>query len=319
MAVGLDIAKQDFQAAVPGPDGRYRVRRFDQGEAGIKALRAWLKRHDALDAPIGLEATGVYSEPVAEALHKAGHPVSVINPARIKAYGRSELQRAKTDRVDAKLIARFVAAQRPALWAPPPAAVRELQALHQRLTALKTTAAQEHNRLETTAPAMQDSIHRVRAMLQDEIDKLTGRIRTHIQAHRSLRQPARLLRSIPGIAETVVLEILVRLPQLERCRNVRAWVAQAGVDPRIYESGTSIRARAHLSKRGDAALRKALYMPSLAAMRFNPVIRVFVQRLKERGKNGKVIACAAMRKLLHLIYGVLNTQKPFDPNLHLQA
>lgn len=319
MAVGLDIAKHDFQAAVPGPDGGYRVRRFDQGKAGIQALRAWLKRQDALDAPIGLEATGVYSEPVAEALYEAGHRVSVINPARIKAYGRSELQRAKTDRVDAKLIARFVAAQRPALRAPPPAAVRDLQALHQRLTALKRMAAQEHNRLETTAPDMQDSIRRVRATLQDEIDQFIRRIRAHIRAHRCLRRPARLLRSIPGIGEAVILEVLVRLPQLQRCRNVRAWVAYAGVDPRAYESGTSIRGRAHLSKRGDATLRQILYMPSLSAMQYNPVIQAFAQRLRERGKNGKVIACAVMRKLLHLIYGVLNTQKPFDPQPHLQA
>lgn len=319
MAVGLDIAKHDFQAAVPGPDGGYRVRRFDQGKAGIQALRAWLKRQDALDAPIGLEATGVYSEPVAEALHEAGHRVSVINPARIKAYGRSELQRAKTDRVDAKLIARFVAAQRPALWAPPPAAVRELQALHQRLIALETMASQEHNRLETTAPAMQASIHRVRATLHEEIDQLRRRIRAHIRAHRCLRRPARLLRSIPGVGDTVILEVLVRLPQIQRCRNVRAWVAFAGVDPRAFESGTSIRGRAQISKRGDARLRQVLYMPSLSAIQHNPVIRAFTDRLDEKGKNGKVIACAAMRKLLHLIYGVLNSEKPFDPQLHLQT
>lgn len=319
MAVGLDIAKQDFQAALPGPDGRYRVRRFDRDSAGFQALWAWLKRHDALKAPVGLEATGIYSAPVAEALYEQGLRVSVINPARIKAYGRSELQRAKTDRVDAKLIARFVAAQRPALWAPPPAAVRELQALHQRLRALQSTDRQEYNRLETTAPSLQDSIRRVRATLQEEIDQLIRRIRAHIRAHRCLRRPARLLRSIPGIGEAVILEVLVRLPQLERCRNVRAWVAYAGVDPRAYESGTSIRGRAHLSKRGDATLRQILYMPSLSAMQYNPVIQAFAQRLRERGKNGKVIACAVMRKLLHLIYGVLNSQKPFDPQAHLQA
>lgn len=319
MAVGLDIAKHDFQAALLSPDGRCRVHRFDQGAAGVQALRAWLRRHDALHAPIGMEATGVYSAPLAEALHAHGHRVSIINPARVKAYGRSELTRAKTDRVDARLIARFVAERRPAPWAPPPAAVRELQALHQRLVAVERMARQEHNRLETTAPAMQASIHRIRAALHDEIDQLKRAIRAHIRTHRCLRRPARLLRSIPGIGEAVVLEVLVRLPQIQRCRNVRAWVAQAGVDPRPYESGTSIQARAHLSKRGDATLRHALYMPSLCAMQHNPVIRAFVQRLRQRGKNGKAIACAAMRKLMHLIYGVLNSNKPFDPKLHLQT
>lgn len=319
MAVGLDIAKQDFQAAVLGADGRCRVRRFDQGRAGLRALRAWLERHNALKAPIGLEATGIYSAPVAEALYEHGHRVSVINPARIKAFGRSELQRAKTDRVDAKLIARFVADRRPAPWAPPPAAVRELQALHQRLQALQTMAGQEHNRLETTASLMQDSIRRIQAALHQEIAQIERRIRAHIRAHRCLRRPARLLRSIPGVGEAVIVEVLVRLPQLERCRNVRAWVAQAGVDPRPYQSGTSIQVRAHLSKCGDAHLRQALYMPSLSAMQHNPVVRAFAQRLRERGKNGKAIACAAMRKLLHLIYGVLNSQKPFDPQIHLQG
>lgn len=170
MAGRISMSKQDFQAALMVPDGRCRVRRFNQGGAGSQSLRAWIERQDVL------EATDIYSEPVAQVLYEHGQRVSFINPTRIKEFGRSELKRAKTDRVDAKLIARFMATQRPEPWVPSPAAVRDLQARDQRLRALQIMGRQEYNRPETTA-ALQESIHRVRVTVRDGIDQLTRHIR----------------------------------------------------------------------------------------------------------------------------------------------
>ena len=318
--LGIDIAKRKFDVALLRPDETIRSKVCANTADGHQALLAWLTRQH--DGPIHacLEATGTYGEALAETLVDAGHQVSVVNPAAIEAYGRSRLTRTKTDRTDARLIAHFCATQQPALWVPAPREVRELQAFVRRLEALEGMRTQERNRLaaEPAHAAVRTSIEQVIAVLEQEMALLRRRIHDHFDQHPGLRQQRDLLTSIPGIGETTAAILLAEFGPLTRFRAAAACAAFAGVVPRHGESGTSVHRKPVLSKVGAPALRKALFYPALVALRHNPVIAAFGQRLRAKGKHKMVVIGAAMRKLVHLAYGVIKTGKPFDADFVFQ-
>ena len=144
-----------------------------------------------------------------------------------------------------------------------------------------------------------------------EQQQLQQRLRAHLRAHPTLQQRCALLQSIPDIGECTALKLLAELPP---CRSARQAAAHAGLSPRQRDSGSSVRGKAHLSKTGNARLRKALYLPAVVAMRCNPILREFAQRLGGRGKPKMAVVGAVMRKLLHQAHGVLKHGQPFDPN-----
>jgi transposase len=150
------------------------------------------------------------------------------------------------------------------------------------------------------------------AYLDKEIEDLRKQIATHITDDPNLTTKRDLLKSIPGIGEATIAAILAELHMVERCDYVQKVVAFIGLAPRQFISGSSIKGKARLSKIGHARLRKALYMPGLVSIQCSPIIQAFYHRLKENGKNGKVIVCAIMRKLVHLIFGILKSGEPFD-------
>ncbi len=243
--------------------------------------------------------------------------VSVINPAAIKAYGQSRLSRTKTDKADATLIAQFCSERRPPQWQPLPVEIRELQAMVRRLDALLEMRQMEANRLEVTAAAgaVTESLVGHLAFLDDEIARTEELIRSHIGTHPGLREQRELLVSIPGIGDTTAAKLLGEIVDVKLYESARQLAAFAGLVPRLHESGSSVRRKARLSKSGAPRLRKALYFPAIVAMRHNPLVRVMSERLKKRGKCPMQIIGAAMRKLVHLAYGVLKSGKPFDPEL----
>jgi transposase len=245
--------------------------------------------------------------------------VSIVNPARIKGFAQSELLRTKNDKVDAGVIARFCDKMRPHLWTPLSPEIRTLQALVRRVDAVLVMRTQELNRVETACETVVSSVEEHIAYLDQEIKKLKKQIADHIKQHPELRTKRDLLRSIPGIGEATIAAILAELALFETCDRVQKVVAYIGLAPREFTSGSSIKGKPRLCKTGNARMRKALYMPSLVAMQYNPVIMSFSQRLLARGKNGKVIVCAVMRKLVHLIVGVLKSGRPFDPNVALRT
>jgi transposase len=175
----------------------------------------------------------------------------------------------------------------------------------------------EVNRLEagTSAEQVRDSLTEHIAFLDEEVKRTTALIRQHIDQHPTLREQRELLVTIPGIGETTAAKLLAEMLDVKLYKSARQLAAFAGLVPRLHESGTSIKRKARLSKIGAPRLRKALYFPAIAAIKYNPSIKALSVRLKERGLCPMQIIGAAMRKLVHLAYGVLKSGKPFDPTL----
>ena len=311
--LGIDIAKAKFVAALLRSDGKVRHKSCANTPSGFAELAAWLQRQQVIRVHATLEATGTYGEAVATWLHDAGHVVSVVNPSVIHAYGRTQLSRSKTDRIDAELIARFTASHQPAPWTPPALEIRQLQALVRRLDALQGMRTQELNRLAAgvTVADVRASIEAVVANLDAQIAHVHQLIRDHLDRHPGLRAQRELLTTIPGIGETTAAVLIAELFD-KRYASARQAAAFAGLVPRLVESGT-LRGRSRLSKIGPGRVRKALYLPAVTALRWNPTIRAVRARLHAAGKPPMVIIGAALRKLIHLAYGVLKSGRAYQP------
>ena len=317
--VGIDVSKLKLDVARLRL-GKVRSKVFSNDRTGFRALAAWLSEDSITPAQAHLcmEATGPYSEALAVWLSDQSWLVSVVNPARIKGFAQSELARNKTDKADAALLARFCAALAPERWVAPSPAVRQLRSLVERLQALKDMHQQELNRLEA-ANASDDQLAKVYITehvnyLEAAIKRLQSDIDDHIAGQPDLRVDAQLLASIPGLGSVTVAKVLAYAGNVSRFDNAKALSAFAGVCPQQRLSGTSVKGRTLMSKRGHADLRKALYMPGMVAVRYNPLIKDMAARLKAKGMAPKAIIAAAMHKLTHLIYGVLKTRQPFDAN-----
>ena len=315
IALGIDISKLNFDAALldtsTGKDsGKPRHRAFPNTPAGFQRLQEWLgeaKVHACL------EATNTYGDALARFLHENGHTVSVVNPAQVKAHATALATRAKTDKADAALIARFCLMHRPEPWTPPLPEVAQLQALVRRLEALQEMRQMEMNRLDTSGPIVREEIAEHVAFLETQIAKTEKAVADHIDQNPTLRQNSDLLESVPGIGGATAAVILAEIGDARQFASARQVAAFAGLDPRVRQSGTSVRGRSRLSKAGSPRLRRALYFPAMAAMRFNPAVAALRQRLLLAGKPGKLIVGAAMRKLLAIAFGVLKSGRPFDP------
>jgi transposase len=313
--LGIDIAKLKFNVCLIQRSGKLKHKVLPNTRTGFEQLLDWLAKQGVQRVRACLEATGTYGEALSLFLHQAGHTVSVVNPAAIKAFAQSRLSRTKTDRVDAELIARFCQAQAPPAWTPLPAEVRELQALVRRLEALIEMRVAEENRLSSgvTVEAVRASVEEHLAYLDEQIKRTEGLIREHINNHPTLKRQSQLLDSIPGIAETTAALLLAEITDINQYGSARQVAAYAGLVPRERQSGSSVRGRTRLSKIGNARLRRALYFPAITALRCSPFFQAWAKGLQERGKSKMSVICAVMRKLVHIAYGVLKTGKPFDP------
>lgn len=311
--LGIDVAKQKFDVALLR-NGKFRNKVFKNTKEGFEDLSLWLKKQDVSHVHACCEATSAYGEGLALYLHSAGHTVSMVNPARIKGFAQSELLRTKNDNVDAGLIARFCLAMRPEAWAPPAPAIRDLQALVRRADALIAMRVQEENRLGACPSAVEPSIKEHISYLESEIEKIKSLIRETLNNDHDLKSKRDLLVSIPGISAPTIAVILSELNGLDYFDNPQKVVAFIGLAPKDTLSGISVKGKPRICKIGNSRLRKALYMPALVAIKHNPIISIFYNRLKEKGKKGKVIVCAVMRKLVHMIFGILKSGMPFNPN-----
>lgn len=311
--LGIDVGKSDLHVALLQGD-RSASKSVPNSQAGIAQLQTWLKNRKAERLHVCLEATGGWSEQVAISLSEAGHVVSIVNPARIKAFAQSEMVRTKTDGIDAALIARFCRLHQPEPWTPPAPEVRILQGLVRRQHSLIDMRVEEENRRAApmVSVAVMASIEATIEHLARELARVDREIEQLFDDYPTLRRQRELLISIPGIGESTAARILGEMPNIAEFRDVKAVAAYAGLSPRHYQSGT-IERRSRLAKSGNAHLRRALYFPAISAMRYNPPMRAFAKRLSARGKSKMTIVAAAMRKLLTLAYGVLKSKRAFDP------
>lgn len=312
--LGIDISKAKFDVALLRGKDKIKSKVFANTPEGFSELQTWLTHQGVTNLHGCMEATSIYGNALARFLIAAGYKVSIVNPSRPKAFGRSELSRTKTDRADAQVIARFCAALQPAAWIPPAVEVEQLQALVHRLDNLTAMLQQEQNRLATADSILVASINAHIDFLKEQIAETKKLIRKHFDSHPHLKAQRDLLTSIPGIAETTATVILAEIRDLDTFDTADQLAAFAGLTPREFSSGSSVHGKPRLSKIGNSRLRKALYMPAVVARRCNPFIRAFCDRLLAKGKSKMSMIGAAMHKLLRQAFGVLKSQKPFDPN-----
>jgi transposase len=320
-ALGIDVAKDKLDVVLLNEASQEHGGVFANNLKGFKQLQHWLNKRVEGELPVCLEATGQYGEAVAELLYQASYAVSVVNPARIKAFAASRLSRQKTDQTDARLIALFCQSQRPEVWTPPAPEQRALQAMVRHLHDLKAMRQQEDNRLTSgvsAAPVLQ-ALQQHIAFLDGQIAELEQQIHDPLNPYPHLKQQRDLVDTIPGLGDRSIATLLAEVPKILAFESAAQLAAYAGVTPHQFRSGTSVHRRTHISKCGNARLRAALYFPALVALRHNPVIHAFGERLRANGLPPKAVIVAAIRKLLHLVYGVLKSGHPFDPNHAVQA
>jgi transposase len=317
MILGIDIAKLSMDVTLLKGEQRL-YKRFANTPQGIKHLLAWLVSQEVVGLHVCMEATNVYWEKVAEALHNADYVVSVVNPRRIKGFAMSQMQRNKTDKLDSEVIAAYCAAMNPEGWEAPSAMQRKLRALERHRIDLKRNIVSQKNRQKSLSDEdVRASLQRVLDALEAElkgVEKQMDELTTHQQ---EFREEKKLLVSVTGVGPRTANMLLAEVPKMAEYESSRAVAADIGVTPAHFESGTSVKHKTKISKMGKAVVRSELHMPALNAMRTNPILRAFAQRLRAKGKPEPVIICAVVRKLIHLCYGVLKHKQPFDPNYGL--
>jgi transposase len=316
--VGIDVSKKKLDVALL-TDGKVKSKVVDNTPEGVSVLTQWLV--DKQKVVLGevhacMESTGIYSEPVARALHKLGILVSVVNPNCIKSFGQSENARNKTDKADAAVIARYCQALRPEPWVPPPEEQRLLRAWMDRLSALKDIRQQELNRIEAHVFAGENevSVHVQEHVkwLDTQIKQLENDIDTHIDNHPDLKRHVDLLVTVPGVGRLTAGKFIAFVGDVKRFPGPKSLAAFIGVTPKQRTSGTSVRGRTMMCRMGNRAMRAALYLPSISAGKWNPLLNAFKERLLAMGKSKMAVVGALMRKLVHMMYGVLKSGKPFD-------
>jgi transposase len=313
--LGIDISKKDFYVSLLTETRATKPRKFTNNTQGFESLHNWLKQQNVVELHASTwKLLAFWREALAEFLYGEGFQVSIVNPARIKGFAKSELLRTKTDSVDAALIARFCAAMKPSLWTPTAPEVKELQALLRRLESVTEMMTCEQNRLETATPTVAALTLEHLEYLKQQQQLIKKLISDHFDQHPHLKQQRELLTSIPGIGDLTASILLAEIGDVSDYDNARQLAAYAGLTPSERSSGTSVKGKTRLSCTGNVRLRKALYMPAVVAMRYNPLLKAMSERLLGRGKVKMQVIGALMRKLVHLAFGILKSQKPFDPN-----
>jgi len=317
--VGIDVSKDTLDVFLLKEETNVYAT-FSNNQVGFARLTRWLISQGTGQVHACLEATGQYGEGIAEYLYQAGHAVSVVNPARIKRYGDSKLHRNKTDKADASLIAEFCRKEEPALWTPLPAYLKQLRQMVRRLEDLQANYQQESNRLSSgiSDTWVVDDITDHLKELSKRMIALKKAIFQLIGDTSALKEQFDLLVTIPGIGKLTAARLLAEMGDITCFEDAPQLAAYAGLNPKGFCSGSSVHKKTRISKEGRALLRRILYMPAIVACRCNPIVHTFCDRLTHHGLPKMAIVAAAMRKLLHLVFGVLKHKQPFDPNYLLQ-
>lgn len=317
--VGIDISKDWLDVCKQAAEGQRHRKRFTNSVKAHQSLCRWLLSTPGACVRVVLEATGQYGLDLTLTLHETPRiEVMVVNPRATRKFSEAQMQRSKTDAIDAEMLCDFAQRMSFQPWEPPKEEVLELRAIARRIQALTLQRTQEMGRLHattisTTAPAVVANDIKVNLRhLDRRIQEMTRQAMKVVRQHVHLKQSLDHLLSIGGVAEKSAVLLLPELMMLPSDLNVRQWVAHAGLDPRKHASGSSLQRPVRISKVGNVRIRRALYMPALVAVRCEPNIKAFYEHLLERGKKPIVAIVAVMRKLLHAIYGMLKHNQDFE-------
>jgi len=317
---GIDVSARSLAAALIGVDQELARREFSNSPAGHKELIVWLGKRGA-KVRVSMEATGIYSLDLALALEgKAGIELAVLNPKLVNRFAQT-LRRSKTDAADAMVLAEYSQRMPFTAWQRPSVSALRLRSMGRHIESLIGEQVSVKNRLSaarsttSTPRAVIVDLERAQAALLRRLRKMRGEAMKLVDADPDLAKRFKLLISIPGIAAVSALQILSELQTLAPEMTVRQWVAYCGLDPVHEVSGTSVHKPSRISRAGNSHLRRALFMPTLSAVRFDPHIRSFHLALKQRHKTGLQGLLAVERKLVHAIYGIFKSGKPYDGSL----
>lgn len=311
--IGLDISKDTIDATLHKTNGSIHYIKFKNNDDGLKQFRLWIKGNRIRKAYIGMEATGIYYEKAADML-SSYYTVYVINPLKIKDYGKSRFNRTKTDKADSNLIADYIKRHQDTLI---PYQIPKNKAL-QKLINLKNQLQQQQkqikNRLHSTEEDFIRNIHQdLIDTIQDKMEQVKIAISEQIKKQTDYNH-YRNLQTIPSIGKDTALVLYVQLTE-KHFKTANQFVSYAGLSPAIIQSGTSVRGRGRLSRYGNRRLKSTLYMPALCAYRFNAFPKL-INNLKKAGKPKMVIIVAIMRKLAKLAYYIVKTGQPYDAERH---
>ena len=316
-ACGVEVSARELVVARKGRAGA-QLTTFANTAAGHRQLLRTLTR-GGQRVRVVLEATGLYALDLTLLLSAhALLEVMVANPRAVRHFAQAMMQRSKNDRLDAVVLLEFAERMPFTRWRRPNENALALWAIARRLQALTAFCTAEKNRAHAVglSRAIPSCVRRdiAQSLLfhQRAMKKLRRLALQCIVADAQLQQRYNLLRSVPGMGEISAVQTLAELLLLPEDRDVRQWVAYAGLDPREYSSGSSVRKYTRISKVGNRHLRRALYMPALVAIRYEPHLRGFYEHLLARGKKKRQALPAVARKLLHAIFGMFRSQQGYD-------
>jgi len=319
--LGIDIAKNKFDVHLRRcADSELRLTgTFSNNAKGFQALRQWLGKHTPCSLNqlhVCLESTSRYGDALARFVHNQGCLVSLVNPRRTRCYANLQLTRTVNDTIDARLIAEFCASERATLrlWEPLSPGHQQLRDLTRARQALVEDRERFANRLETAAGLARKTFQKQLQALERQIKQLDKAIEQFVKLDPQLYHPIQLADTVTGVGLITAATVIAELPPMDKIHQADQAVALFGLDTIKKTSGTSVNTSARLSRMGSRYGRRALYMPAVCALRFNPIVRQLGLRLERKGRTGKYVIVAAMRKLLRLIFGVVKQGKPFDPN-----
>ncbi len=315
--LGIDISKRTFDVCLLN-GAKPKHEKFSNDLEGFKKLENWLNKAGSTELHIGMEATGNYWKALARFLNANGYQVSVINPLKIKRYANYRLHSNKTDKADAMMIANFCLQEDEnlLLWQDVDEETRHLRELIQYRDNILTMLGQINNRVESIVEddavllwQLEDKVH-----WEQRLKFVNEEIKAAINKSEELKKKDALLQTIPGIGPVITSYFMALIPDVSAFKRSRQVVAYFGLDPSIQESGTSVKKRTRISKKGNASFRGKLYLPAIVAINHNPIIKNLAERMTASGHLKKENNVAAMRKLVVQMYGVLKSGKAFDPN-----
>jgi transposase len=305
--VGIDVSKDKLDVAVLGEKPWKRV---DNREAGITEL---VKQMQELQPElIVVEATGGYQRAVVDALFRSGLAVAVVNPTRVRQFARACGLLAKTDKLDAQVLAVFGERVKPRLYKGKDEKERELGGMLVRRRQLEEMLKAEKNRLRMVQPRVQGSIERIIAVLQTEKKAMDEQIEQFMKEQTKWQEERAILSSAPGVGKVTTATLLADLPELGKLDGKKI-AALVGVAPMNHDSGKKRGYRK--TKAGRADVRSVLYMATLVACRYNPLIKPHYEQLLKRGKEKKVALTACMRKFLVILNAMLRDRQPFRDSI----